>query len=86
MCRRRRDQDDRHVGVFERAALRDRRDDIEGFDPAVVERVAAMIDRAEYKRRQAAPRVKTTPKAFGGDRRLPIINRYRTIRPPLPRS
>jgi NAD+ synthase (glutamine-hydrolysing) len=35
-----------------------------------------MIDRAEYKRRQAAPGVKITPKAFGKDRRLPITNRY----------
>ena len=35
-----------------------------------------MIDRAEYKRRQAAPGVKITPKAFGRDRRLPITNRY----------
>src|SRR5919206_456303 len=58
----------------------------EAFEPAVVERVVAMIDRAEYKRRQAAPGVKITPKAFGRDRRLPITNRYRTIRPPLPRS
>ena len=41
-----------------------------------VTRVAAMIDRAEYKRRQAAPGVKITPKAFGRDRRLPITNRY----------
>jgi NAD+ synthase (glutamine-hydrolysing) len=41
-----------------------------------VRRVAAMIDRAEYKRRQAAPGVKITPKAFGRDRRLPITNRY----------
>ena len=39
-------------------------------------RVVAMIDRAEYKRRQAAPGVKITPKAFGRDRRLPITNRY----------
>ena len=38
--------------------------------------VATMIDRAEYKRRQAAPGVKITPKAFGRDRRLPITNRY----------
>ena len=49
----------------------------EGFDPALVERVVAMIDRAEYKRRQAPPGVKITPKAFGRDRRLPITNRYR---------
>ncbi len=48
-----------------------------GADPALVERVVAMIDRAEYKRRQAPPGVKITPKAFGKDRRLPITNRYR---------
>ena len=42
----------------------------------LVTRVVAMIDRAEYKRRQAAPGVKITPKAFGKDRRLPITNRY----------
>jgi len=48
-----------------------------GADPALVERVVAMIDRAEYKRRQAPPGVKITPKAFGRDRRLPITNRYR---------
>jgi NAD+ synthase (glutamine-hydrolysing) len=41
-----------------------------------VARVASMIDRSEYKRRQAAPGVKITPKAFGRDRRLPITNRY----------
>ena len=39
-------------------------------------RIARMIDRAEYKRRQAAPGVKITPKAFGRDRRLPITNHY----------
>ena len=47
-----------------------------GSDRATVERVARMIDRAEYKRRQSAPGVKITPKAFGRDRRLPITNRY----------
>ncbi|MEO8423225.1 MAG: NAD+ synthase [Actinomycetota bacterium] len=47
-----------------------------GFDRATVERATRMIDRAEYKRRQAAPGVKITPKAFGRDRRLPITNRY----------
>ena len=45
-------------------------------DTATVGRIVAMIDRAEYKRRQAAPGVKITPKAFGRDRRLPITNRY----------
>ena len=48
-----------------------------GFDAGVVDRVVTMIDRAEYKRRQAAPGVKITPKAFGRDRRMPITNRYR---------
>jgi len=49
----------------------------DGFDPAVVERAVAMIDRAEYKRRQAPPGVKLRPKAFGRDRRTPITNRWR---------
>jgi NAD+ synthase (glutamine-hydrolysing) len=48
-----------------------------GFDAATVDRVVSMVDRAEYKRRQAAPGIKITPKAFGRDRRLPITNRYR---------
>ena len=47
------------------------------FDPAVVERVLALVDRAEYKRRQAPPGVKLRPKAFGRDRRTPITNRFR---------
>jgi NAD+ synthase (glutamine-hydrolysing) len=48
-----------------------------GFDPQLVNRVIELIDRAEYKRRQAAPGIKITPKAFGRDRRMPITNRYR---------
>jgi NAD+ synthase (glutamine-hydrolysing) len=48
----------------------------DGFDPEVVERALAMIDRAEYKRRQAPPGVKLRPKAFGRDRRVPITNRW----------
>ncbi len=48
-----------------------------GFDEATVARVVRLVDRNEYKRRQAAPGVKITPKAFGRDRRLPITNRYR---------
>ena len=48
----------------------------DGFDPAVVDRAIAMIDRAEYKRRQAPPGVKLRPKAFGRDRRTPITNRW----------
>jgi NAD+ synthase (glutamine-hydrolysing) len=49
----------------------------DGFDRDVVERAVAMIDRAEYKRRQAPPGVKLRPKAFGRDRRTPITNRWR---------
>lgn len=49
----------------------------DGYDPAVVAGVARMVDRNEYKRRQAAPGVKITTKAFGKDRRLPITNHYR---------
>ena len=48
----------------------------EGFDEATVRRVAQMVDRNEYKRRQAAPGVRITEKAFGKDRRLPITNRF----------
>jgi NAD+ synthase (glutamine-hydrolysing) len=47
-----------------------------GHDADVVRRVARMVDRNEYKRRQAAPGVRVSPKAFGKDRRLPITNRW----------
>jgi NAD+ synthase (glutamine-hydrolysing) len=49
----------------------------DGFPADVVQRVVEMVDRAEYKRRQAPPGVKITRRAFGRDRRLPITNRYR---------
>jgi NAD+ synthase (glutamine-hydrolysing) len=48
-----------------------------GFDEATVRRVVAMVDRNEYKRRQAPPGVKITTRAFGRDWRLPIVNRFR---------
>ncbi len=48
----------------------------DGLDAATVEQVARMVDRNEYKRRQAAPGVRITRKAFGKDRRLPITNRF----------
>jgi len=50
----------------------------DGFDEDVVQRAVAMIDRAEYKRRQAPPGVRLRPKAFGRDRRTPITNRWRS--------
>ncbi|MGD8464850.1 MAG: NAD+ synthase [Anaerolineae bacterium] len=48
-----------------------------GFDEETVREVLAMVDRAEYKRRQAPPGVRITQRAFGKDRRLPITNHYR---------
>ncbi|HSE94330.1 MAG TPA: NAD+ synthase [Methylomirabilota bacterium] len=48
-----------------------------GFDEPTVRRVIAMVDRNEYKRRQAPPGVKITPRAFGRDWRLPIVNHFR---------
>ena len=47
-----------------------------GHDAATVARVIQLVDRSEYKRRQAPPGVKITPRAFGRDRRMPIVNRY----------
>jgi NAD+ synthase (glutamine-hydrolysing) len=54
------------------------RDEIvaEGDDPALVDEVIRMVDRSEYKRRQAPPGIRITAKAFGRDRRLPITNRF----------
>lgn len=48
-----------------------------GFDKTTVERVMRLVDISEYKRRQAPPGIKITPRAFGRDRRLPITNRYK---------
>jgi NAD+ synthase (glutamine-hydrolysing) len=48
-----------------------------GHDPALVQRVARMVDLAEYKRRQSPPGLRVSEKAFGRDRRLPITNGYR---------
>jgi NAD+ synthase (glutamine-hydrolysing) len=47
-----------------------------GMPGDVVDEVVRMVDRSEYKRRQAAPGIRITPKAFGRDRRLPITNRF----------
>ena len=48
-----------------------------GYDEKTVRKVVEMVDRSEYKRRQAPPGVKITARAFGKDRRLPITNRFR---------
>ncbi|MFH1143878.1 MAG: NAD+ synthase [Candidatus Eisenbacteria bacterium] len=61
--------------VEEDAAPRDLR--AAGYDAEVIERVFRMIQGNEYKRRQAAPGIKITPRAFGRDRRYPLTNRYR---------
>jgi NAD+ synthase (glutamine-hydrolysing) len=55
---------------------RSREELVDEFDPDVVERAIALVDRSEYKRRQAPPGVKLRPKAFGRDRRTPITNRW----------
>ena len=47
-----------------------------GFDRDIVTKIARLVDRSEYKRRQAAPGIKITPRDFGRDRRLPITNRF----------
>ncbi len=49
----------------------------EGFDPALVERVIGLVDRAEYKRRQYPPGPKVSRRNFGRDRRVPITHRWR---------
>ena len=48
-----------------------------GFDEVTVKKVISMVDGSEYKRRQAPPGIKITPRAFGKDWRLPITNRYK---------
>jgi NAD+ synthase (glutamine-hydrolysing) len=48
-----------------------------GFEPKLVQRIVRLVDINEYKRRQAAPGVKITPRAFGRDRRMPITNRFK---------
>ena len=49
-----------------------------GYDSEMVARVIGMVDRNEYKRRQAAPGVRVTQRAFGRDRRYPITSGYRS--------
>jgi NAD+ synthase (glutamine-hydrolysing) len=49
-----------------------------GFDPKTVERVIRLVDSSEYKRRQAPPGVKITPRGLGKDRRFPITNKYKS--------
>jgi NAD+ synthase (glutamine-hydrolysing) len=56
-----------------------------GLPAAEVERVIRMVDRAEYKRRQAPPGIKISTKAFGRDRRLPMTNRYESTADPSER-
>ncbi|MCB0295462.1 MAG: NAD+ synthase, partial [Calditrichaeota bacterium] len=49
----------------------------QGFDAAIVKKVIRLVDVTEYKRRQSAPGIKITPRAFGKDRRFPITNGFR---------
>jgi NAD+ synthase (glutamine-hydrolysing) len=48
-----------------------------GFDKAIVQKTAKLVDRSEYKRRQAPPGVKITSRAFGRDRRLPLTSLFK---------
>ena len=48
-----------------------------GYDEAAVQRAVRLVDGSEYKRRQSPPGIKITPRNFGRDRRMPIVNRYR---------
>jgi NAD+ synthase (glutamine-hydrolysing) len=48
-----------------------------GFEPAMVRRIVDMVDKAEYKRRQAPPGIRITTRAFGKDRRFPITNKFK---------
>ena len=48
-----------------------------GYDEETVQKVVQLVDRSEYKRRQGPPGIKITPRNFGRDRRIPIVNRYR---------
>ena len=52
----------------------------EGFDKKVVKKIVTLVDRSEYKRRQAPPGIKITPRNFGRDRRMPIANQYRPFK------
>ena len=49
----------------------------QGFEPATVHRVITMVNQSEYKRLQAPPGIKITPRALGKDRRMPITNKYK---------
>jgi len=51
----------------------------DGYEPELVNRIARLIDIAEFKRRQNPPGPRVTRKAFGRDRRMPITNRYRGL-------
>jgi NAD+ synthetase len=53
----------------------------EGFDPGVVHYTIRLVDAAEFKRKQAAPVLKVSPRAFGSGRRMPIAQRYRPVDP-----
>ncbi|MDQ3103383.1 MAG: NAD+ synthase [Actinomycetota bacterium] len=64
------------AAYVERDGSREQMIDLLGIDPEIADRVIGLVNRAEYKRRQAPPGVKITTKAFGRDRRLPITNRF----------
>ena len=65
------------LGLYVENELGEEGIELRGYDPDEVGTIIRMVDRAEYKRRQAPPGIKISTRAFGRDRRMPITNRYR---------
>jgi NAD+ synthase (glutamine-hydrolysing) len=65
------------LGLYVENELGEEGIELRGYDPGEVGTIIKLVDRAEYKRRQAPPGIKISTRAFGRDRRMPITNRYR---------
>jgi NAD+ synthase (glutamine-hydrolysing) len=65
------------LGLYVESELGEEGIEMRGYDADEVGTIIRMVDRAEYKRRQAPPGIKISTRAFGRDRRMPITNRYR---------
>jgi NAD+ synthase (glutamine-hydrolysing) len=65
------------LGLYVENELGEEGIELRGYDPDEVGTIIKLVDRAEYKRRQAPPGIKISTRAFGRDRRMPITNRYR---------
>jgi NAD+ synthase (glutamine-hydrolysing) len=65
------------LGLYVETDLDEQGIELRGYDGAEVAAIVRLVDRAEYKRRQAPPGIKISTRAFGRDRRMPITNRYK---------